>query len=596
MDFIVCRVRNQIVTIMVAFFALIASSVPVSFGLDLPAQIEHAESLFRSGDYGKAAEVFAEVAALSPNYEGLPALLLNEARARYYARQYARSENVLQRLISEFRDSPYVSSSYYFLARIDFERSEYRLATANFVLAHHYASGRRLKDICQTNVVNLLIGYLSYAEQKSILSACHRLDKKLFSSAIYDASIRFSELGLNTRAERMLDIYAAFERDSDPRFETLRNELRSGLPRSIDIALLFPLSGELAAYGRQMSSAVELAVETYPKDDVTINLKTYDTFGNSIVAAQLAQRATTEGVSVVLGPLTSQEAVGAAPYSDFWSVPMVLPVASEKGLTSISKMTYQLSPTPEVMGERLGEAAIEELGLDSVAILAPNDGYGRQMTDGFKRVMEKNQVDIFSEVYYPRGATDYRRFMLDLKETVLPDSFDPRIFLDEKGDTLELEEVYVRIPAIFVPAFAEELRYIIPQLRFYRIESILLGGEDLGNDDVLSLKAMKLFPSMFVSHTTFTPSDTAWIKFEYMFRQKNGRVPTTVAGMTYDAVCMTIEAAELGGFTADGIARGWERLGRYDGVTGPFEFNDQRENVAAPVYFLLDGQIEKWLY
>ena len=308
MDFIVCKVRSQTVTILMALFALIAAGTPVSLGLDLPAQIEHAESLFRSGDYGKAAEVFAEIAALSPSYEGLPALLLKEARARYYARQYARSENVLQRLISEFRDSPYVSSSYYFLARIDFDRSDYRRATANFVSAHHYASGRRLKDICRANVVNMLVGYLSYAEQKSILSACHRLDKRLFSSAIYDASMRFSELGLDTQAERMLDIYAAFERDGDPRFETLRNELRSGLPRSIDIALLFPLSGELAAYGRQMNSAVELAVEAY--DDVTINLKTYDTFGNSIVAAQLAQRATAEGVSVVGGARTAPGGVG----------------------------------------------------------------------------------------------------------------------------------------------------------------------------------------------------------------------------------------------------------------------------------------------
>lgn len=592
MGFIVSRVRNQIVTILLMLFGLIV--VGVSFGSDYSAQMDQAESLFRSEEYTRAAELYAEIIALNPNYEGIPELLLKEAKARYYAHEYARSENILQRLISEYKDSPFVSSSYYFLARIDFERSDYQRAAANFVSAHQYSSSKRLKDICQTNVVNLLIGYLSNAEQKSTLSACHRLDPELFGKSIYDASIILSELGLDMRAERMLDIYVAFERDGDPRFEALRNNMRSGLPQSLDIALLLPLSGELSAYGRQMSSAVDLAVDAYQNDNVTINLKTYDTFGNSIVAAQLARRATTEGVSVVLGPLTSQEAVGAVPYSDFWSVPMVLPVASEKGLTSISKMTYQLSPTPEAMGTRLGEAAIEELGLDSVAIIAPNDGYGRQMTDGFKRVMEENQVEIFSEIYYSRGATDYRRFMMDLKKTVLPDSFDPRIFLDEKGDTLELEEVEVHIPAIFIPAFSEELQYIIPQLRFYRIGSILLGGEDLGNDDVLSLRAMKLFPSMFVSHTTSTPSDTAWIKFEYMFKQKNGREPTSVAGMTYDAVCMTLKAAELGGFTADGIANGWGLLGRYNGVTGPFEFNDQRENLAVPIYFLFDGQIEKW--
>ena len=248
------------------------------------------------------------------------------------------------------------------------------------------------------------------------------------------------------------------------------------------------------------------------------------------------------------------------------------------------------------MGKRLAEAAIEELGLDSVAILAPNDNYGRQITEGFKKVARDHDVEIFFEVYFPRGGSDYRRFMLNLKEAVLPDTFDSAIFIDESGDTLETEEVVVDIPTLLIPAYAEDLRFIVPQLRFYRINSIILGGEDLGDPEVLALEAMRYYPAMFVSHSTFTEADTNWLRFKYVLEQGNNLTATPVAGLTFDAVRMTIEAAKLADCSSDGILRGWEKLGRVDGVTGPFEFNEQNENVAVPVYMLLDGLIEKWPY
>jgi hypothetical protein len=184
--------------------------------------------------------------------------------------------------------------------------------------------------------------------------------------------------------------------------------------------------------------------------------------------------------------------------------------------------------------------------------------------------------------------------MLNLKEMLLPETFDSTIFLDERGDTLEVEEIAVNVPAMFIPAFAGDLEFIIPQLRFYRIKTIILGGEDLGDPDVLSLESMQHYPSMFASHTTFTEADTGWLRLQYLLEEENKMTATPVAGLTFDAVRMTIEAAELGGYSSDGVAHGLERLGRIEGVTGPFEFNEQNENVAVPVYIVLDGLIEKW--
>jgi branched-chain amino acid transport system substrate-binding protein len=564
--------------------------------VDLSSQIQSAESLYERSEYTTAAELFSELAVLNPYFDRISHLQIMEAKSRYYAGEHERAAPLFERIIADGKSPSYDPACYYFLGRIAFDRDDYPESAEHFVRAFVLTSDSELKNICYSNCLSLCIGYLSFSEQKSMLTASYQADQKLFSDLVYNTAKKYYEIGLHRQAERIVGIHSACVGDGDSQIRNLENEISLGLSRSLDIALLVPLSGELAAYGRQMDAAAELAVITYGKPDTDIRIKSYDTHGNSIVSAQLSRDVTSSGVSAVIGPLTSQEAVGAAPYSDFWSVPMILPAASEKGLTSVSSRIFQLSPTPETMGRRLAEAAIDELGLDSIAILAPNDGYGRQITEGFKKAVGENDVDIFYEVYFPRGTSDYRRFMLSLKEAVLPDSFDPTIFLDETGDTLETEEIAVNIPTIFIPAFAEELEFIIPQLRFYRISTIILGGEDLGDPNIVSLKSMRYYPAMFISHSMFTDVDTSWQRFRYLLEEENKMTATPVAGLTFDAVRLTIEAAELGGFSSSGIARGWESLGKVDGVTGPFEFNEQNENIAVPVYIVLDGFIEKWPY
>jgi len=557
-------------------------------------QLRTADSLYGIGEFSAAASLYGEILNSKIVRYDVARVAVKCAKALYFGKEPGLSRDLLDEYSSEIAKSLYNSARHYFLGRIAFDEGDYLRSGESFASAFQLTSDPVLRDLCYANCRNICVGYLSAAEQRSFLTACHRTDAALFGDLIYDIARKYHELSLDRQAGKVIELYEELVGTNDAQIQELRGRIDVKLSRIIDLALLAPLSGDLSAYGRQMNAAAELAVSMHSDSLTKINLRSYDTFGNSIVASQLSRRVTSENVSAVLGPLTSQEAVGATPYSDFWSVPMVLPVASEKGLTSISGFTYQLSPTPETMGKTLAEAACEELGLDSVAILAPNDGYGRQIAEGFRRVMQENDVTVFDEVFYPRGSADYRRFMINLKEAVLPDSFDSTIYLDEAGDTLETEEIFVDIPAVFIPAYSEELKLILPQLRFYRIQTVILGSEDLGLTDIRTLPATSHYTGMFVSHNTFTESDTSWIKFEYLFHKQVGSLPTSVAGMTYDAVNLTLKAAELGGYSSDGIANGWKQLDQFDGVTGPFEFNERNENVAVPVYLLLDGQIEKW--
>ncbi len=553
---------------------------------------QNAAAYYDSGDFETAAKLYEDLA--TSDMSGWYSYLAG--KARYFSEQLDAAESTFERIVRDEAVIPRrtVAASRYFLGRIAFDRDRFSDAAGEFVLSFALTPDADLREVSYINILNLCSGYLSHTQLRELLASVHKRDQALFSDIVYNTARTYYEHGLYRKAERVIDLHDALAGSGDAQIGKLAADIAGSLSNSLELALLVPLSGDLALYGRQMSRAAELAIESYDHPDIRVDIQSYDTYGNSIVASQLSRSVTSSGVSAVIGPLTSDEAVGAAPYSDFWSVPMVLPAASEKGLTSISTRVIQLTPTPETMGIRLGEAAIAELGLDSVAILAPNDAYGRQITDGFKRIMMRDSVTIFSETFFARGATDFRRFMIGLKEMVLPDFFDPAIYLDASGDTLETEEIPVRIPALFIPAYSAELRFIIPQLRFYRIETIVLGSEDLGLEEIVNLRDTRYYPTLFVSRSAHMPDDTSWLKFDFLFRDEGDEVPSHVAGMTFDAVSLTLKAAELGGYTADGIAQGWRQLGIYEGVTGPYKFNERNENVAAPVYIIYGGQIERW--
>ncbi len=396
------------------------------------------------------------------------------------------------------------------------------------------------------------------------------------------------------RAEEILDNLEVLYPDyaDDKRLESLRQKIVQFASQKAIIALFVPLSGDWARFGRMMSNAVDLALDEYrQKPGIEVEKKTYDTFGNMIAAAIDAKKLTVNPVSAVIGPLSSGEAVGVAAFSEIGNIPVIAPTASERGLTSISDMFFQLTPTPERMGQALAEYVARDIGLDSVAILAPLDNYGKQITDGFVQTALENGATIFYQTFYPRGTRDYRRFILELKQELLPDTFVADIFLNEEGDTLEIEEIPVHVPAIFMPSYESELKLLLPQLRFYKINTTLLGSDSYGQSEIVEMKESQDNPVLFVSKTLTLPEDTLWLKFNYLYQTKYDEAPEQIAAATYDAANIVLECIDRGLYTSDEIWQCVMEKKQYQGASGKIRFSPQRENVFVPVYFLSEGEI-----
>ena len=559
----------------------------VEYNLDPAADSDYqaAVALYNQEQFSPAAMAFTKLVTDYPLDARITIFKLMQAKALYYAGNLAESKIALNRLIKTHPRSSFIPTANYFLGRIYYRQELYDSAALALIKAVEESGSQRQKELFLTNLKALAEGKLSAEKAHQLMNQAEdeELSKEL-------ALIAIEKFYIDHNFERADRLYKDFillypESASDKRLNALRQKIELFSSQKAILALFAPISGELARFGRMMSNAFELAVESYLENPtLELERRTFDTFGNSIVSAIDAKKISGQPVSAIIGPLSSAEAVGIAAYADIANIPLICPTASEKGLTSISDMLFQLSPTPERMGEAMADFVTDQFGLDSVAVLAPLDNYGKQVSDGFVRRMSEKGGTVFFQKFYPRGSRDFRRFMLDLKDELLPDTFVAEIFLNADGDTMEVEEIPLNVPALFLPAYTSELKLLLPQLRFYKINTILLGTDSYGEDEIVEMRESKDNPIFFASKSLFLPEDTAWLKFNYLYQTKFEEAPDRVAAITYDAANLVLDCVREGLYTSEDIWRCIKAKGVYEGASGIIDFNAQRENVRVPIY------------
>jgi branched-chain amino acid transport system substrate-binding protein len=586
--------RAVLIGLALSLLLNVSVSRAISYTHDSSADSPYAAALELYGleEFEQAAAAFAGLSADFPYDARITTFKLLQAKALFYDAQVTASEIAFKRLINAHQKSRYIPACHYFLGRIHYLMERYDSSALAFAKAVELSRDNEQTQIYGQNLLAVAEGRLDAEQTENLLTKARGYNLTL--GVGLSAAEKYYALHGFDQANVILDrIIAAYPQASDEEgLKGLRKKIELFASQKAVIALFAPISGELAGFGRMMSNAADLAFEEYNDDPgFELERKTYDTFGNSIASAIKAKELTGQPVSAIIGPLSSAEAVGVAAYADINDVPLIAPTASEKGLTGITDMLFQLTPTPERMGEALADFITSELNFDSVAVLSPLDNYGKQITDGFVHRMLDSGATVFYQKFYPRGSRDYRRFLLDLKKELLPDTFVAEIFLNRDGDTMEVEEIPVRVPALFLPSYTSELKLILPQLRFYKISTILLGADPFGETEILEMNENRDNPTFFVSKAVYLPEDSAWLKFAFLYQRRFDEPPQRVAAITYDAVKMVLECISQGMYTSEEVWRCFMEKREYRGASGIIRFNAQRENSYVPVYLLSEGEI-----
>jgi ABC-type branched-subunit amino acid transport system substrate-binding protein len=292
-----------------------------------------------------------------------------------------------------------------------------------------------------------------------------------------------------------------------------------------------------------------------------VQLVVKDDLGTAAGAKAAADEAVREGAELILGPLFASSVEAVGPIVRAAGVPVI---AFSNDRRVGGNGTYLLSFLAEQEAQRIGRYAVAQ-GKRRVAILATDDTYGKVTTAAFRAaVTEAGGEIVAAEIYDPAANRS-----IDAVQKIAAAIADWGL----RGEPID---------ALFIPAAADSLVSLAPQLAYAKIDVNRVKLLGTGGWDSPSLgQHTALVGAWFPA-----PDPRGWRDFSERFGRTFGQPAPRIATLAYDALGIALALADskvpaVGGrsrFTSVDIAR----ANGFSGVDGP-------------VRLLADGTAERGL-
>ncbi len=354
-----------------------------------------------------------------------------------------------------------------------------------------------------------------------------------------------------------------------------RTSLDSWLSRG-SIGVLLPLSGRYASYGELVKKGLELALQEHNKTRLPARFIYHDTAIEGVTSAQLVSSLTDDDkVMAVVGPLLGAMAGDAARRAQREMVPMVT-LAQTEALPEIGNFIFRDSLTVEQQVKQLIDYALANEHI-SFSVLHPENRLGEKMTEEFVTELERAGGEIVDVISYPEDSTDFRKQIqqllwedrdVEIRRTVSE--------IEEEGEGVpELEYPLAPFHALFIPAYADQISQIAPQLKFYGVKDVtLLGINGWNSPELLGRTSRFLTDAVFVD-TFYSDSDSPEVRrFMELYRHTYKEEPTVLGAQAFDIATLllqTIDDPEVK--NRDDVRRKLVDLNIYPGVTGTTGFD-----------------------
>jgi branched-chain amino acid transport system substrate-binding protein len=127
-------------------------------------------------------------------------------------------------------------------------------------------------------------------------------------------------------------------------------------------------------------------------------------------------------VSVILGMHCSSATLAAMPLVEKAHVPMIEGIASSPKITELSgiggnEWTFRINPSDQDMMDALGTYLSRASKMRRFAIVGEDTDFGRGGAAAFKRVAERNGLEIISEDYHPQNLPDFTPLLTRIRQS-----------------------------------------------------------------------------------------------------------------------------------------------------------------------------------
>ncbi len=358
--------------------------------------------------------------------------------------------------------------------------------------------------------------------------------------------------------------------------------------RRADLVVLAPRTGRWRSVGRGVERAVRVALQTSPELVVEYVDTAEDPLAAAVAAAALHPR-------VVLGPVGVEE-TRAVVDAELIDAPLFV-LSPERGIEDPARRVYRLRTAASEQAAALAELLIDEEFSGRVAIVAPDDDWGRDAVAGFTATAEDGAYTVSATVLFDAGERDARdaiqqltgRRALRLDGTSSPWTRGPAVERGSYGGRARRPDVVV------LAAWADEVADMLPFLAYrgWIEEGTSRGARLLGTSGwaavemefAADLAAGAQFTRIFADSDLRGGAEAFAHEYEMMWSER----PSEFEAQVFDGATMLLDALARSPQAVDETIRS----GRgHDGVCGAFSLSPAGAPLRAPALWTVgaDGR------
>lgn len=331
----------------------------------------------------------------------------------------------------------------------------------------------------------------------------------------------------------------------------------SGAKNAAKIGFTAALTGGAAAYGKSEEEGVRLAVEEInKKGDFPIDLLVEDTKAVPADSMNATKKLIQEKVSMIIGPMTSNEAKAAGPIIQNAKVPSLEISVTAENITDIGDCIFRNSVPESKNIPQTVKKTHKLLGYKTAAILYAHDNEQHVTAQKyFQKTMEEEGVQVIDVETFGSKDSEYSAQLTNIQHKA-PD-------------------------VIVVCSYYQEGSRILKKMREMGMDQPVLGDNGFVSPE-LGKMAGAAADNVYVSSMwSADRKDEKVQKFVANYTKAYGRAPDQFAASAYDGVYMAMDAMQRAGTTTDHkkIRDALAQMKDFKGVCGTFSFDEKRDPV-----------------
>lgn len=331
----------------------------------------------------------------------------------------------------------------------------------------------------------------------------------------------------------------------------------SGAKNAAKIGFTAALTGGAAAYGKSEEEGVRLAVEEInKKGDFPIDLLVEDTKAVPADSMNATKKLIQEKVSMIIGPMTSNEAKAAGPIIQNAKVPSLEISVTAENITDIGDCIFRNSVPESKNIPQTVKKTHKLLGYKTAAILYAHDNEQHVTAQKyFQKTMEEEGVQVIDVETFGSKDSEYSAQLTNIQHK------NPDV--------------------IVVCSYYQEGSRILKKMREMGMDQPVLGDNGFVSPE-LGKMAGAAADNVYVSSMwSADRKDEKVQKFVENYTKAYGRAPDQFAASAYDGVYMAMDAMKRAGTTTDHkkIRDALAQMKDFKGVCGTFSFDEKRDPV-----------------